>query len=69
MDVAWQIVAGLVPSIGVVWLFYRIMKALVEADRNERRAQAEWDMSSDASSSRIEGEEASRESSRERKQP
>lgn len=39
----WPYVAGLLPSIGIGWIFYKIMKALVEADRNERQAVARMD--------------------------
>ncbi len=43
MSLAWQIVAGLLPSIGIGWLFYKIMKAIIEGDRNERLAQSRWE--------------------------
>lgn len=42
-DLIWQVVAGLIPSIGIGFIFYRVVKALVEADRNERRAVAQME--------------------------
>lgn len=49
MSLTWQIVAGLLPSIGVGWLFYKVMKAIIEGDRNERLAQSRWEAAQDAS--------------------
>lgn len=42
-DLIWQVVAGLIPSVGIGFVFYRVVKALVEADRNERRAVAQME--------------------------
>lgn len=42
-DLIWQVVAGLIPSVGIGFIFYRVVKALVEADRNERRAVAQME--------------------------
>lgn len=50
MELGWQIFAGLLPSVGVGWLFYKIMKALIEADRNERQEQAKWHREAQAAS-------------------
>ncbi|TFF04416.1 hypothetical protein [Cellulosimicrobium funkei] len=44
MNIPWTaIIAGIVPSIGVGLLFWLAMRAIVHADRNERRALAELD--------------------------
>lgn len=53
MSLAWQIVAGLLPSIGVGWLFYKVMKAIIEGDRNERLAQSRWEAAEDASADNV----------------
>lgn len=37
------IVFGLVPSIGIVFLFYVIMRAILEGDRRERLAHSKWE--------------------------
>lgn len=59
MSLAWQIVAGLLPSIGVGWLFYKIMKAIIEGDRNERLAQSRWEAAQDAAQANSSGEHRS----------
>ena len=48
MDVLWEILAGLLPSIGIGYLFYRIMRTLLEGDRKERAAYARWQAEHDA---------------------
>ena len=40
----WMILAALLPSIGLLYLFFVIIKHMVEADRRERAAQRELDM-------------------------
>lgn len=39
----WPYVAALLPTIGLAYLFYVVMKHIVEADRRERFAQREWE--------------------------
>lgn len=39
----WRYVAALVPSTGVGFLFYLVIKAMIEGDRRERRALALWE--------------------------
>ena len=40
----WQaVLAALVPSVGVAVLFWLAIRALVNADANERRASAQFD--------------------------
>lgn len=41
--------AALLPSIGVGYLFYVIIKNLLEGDRNERAAMARWEKEQDRS--------------------
>lgn len=44
----WPYIATLLPSIGVLYLFYVIMKHILEGDRRERIAQAQWENAQDA---------------------
>lgn len=39
-----NVLAALLPSLGVAFLFYLAVKAMVEGDRRERAAQAELDV-------------------------
>lgn len=41
----WPIVAALLPTIGLAFMFYVIMKHILEADRRERAAQRAWEAS------------------------
>ena len=41
-DSVWPVVAALIPSAGRLFLFYVIMKRIVEADRRERAAERQW---------------------------
>ena len=41
-------VLALVPTVGVAWLFYVIIKNILEGDRRERMAQAKWEAARDA---------------------
>ncbi len=43
MDSAWAVALAIVPSIGVGFLFYKVLRALLEGDRNERLAHARWE--------------------------
>jgi len=54
-DATWPIVAALLPSIGLLYLFWVIMKHILEGDRRERAAQRLWEAEQDASSKPIEG--------------
>lgn len=44
----WPYVAALLPTIGLAYLFWVIMKHILEGDRRERAAQREWERSLDA---------------------
>jgi hypothetical protein len=37
-----KVILALVPSAGILFIFWRVLKALVEADRRERVAEAKW---------------------------
>ena len=43
MDLALEIAAGLVPSIGVGLIFWFVIRAIIRADRAERAALARLD--------------------------
>ena len=40
---AWLIFAGLLPFLGFLFVCYLIIRAVFNADRNERKAQARWE--------------------------
>ena len=41
----WIALAALLPTAGVAFLFYVIIKAILEGDRNERLAHSKWEAS------------------------
>ncbi|WP_298749040.1 hypothetical protein [uncultured Serinicoccus sp.] len=43
----WMILAALLPSAGLLYLFYVVMKHMVEGDRRERAAQRAADREAD----------------------
>lgn len=38
----WPYLAALLPTVGVAYLFYWIIRYMIEADRSERKAIAKW---------------------------
>ena len=42
---------AIIPSLGVLFLFWLTIRALISADRRERAAQARWDAAADQESS------------------
>lgn len=38
----WPYLAALLPTVGVAYLFYWIIRYMIEADRSERKAIAQW---------------------------
>ena len=38
----WPYAAALLPTLGVAFLFYWIIRYMIEADRSERKAIARW---------------------------
>lgn len=47
MDAFWDVVAALVPSLGVGGVFWFAMRAIIRADRRERAAIARLGATSD----------------------
>lgn len=39
----WPYAAALIPFLGAAFIFYMIMKGVLEGDRRERVAQRKWD--------------------------
>lgn len=48
MDVVWPYIETLIPSIGLLYLLYVILKHMMEADRRERIAHAQWERAEEA---------------------
>jgi hypothetical protein len=43
----WLVIAALLPTAGVAFLFYIVIKAMVEGDRRERIAHSRWEAEQD----------------------
>lgn len=41
-ETVWPVLAALIPSIGLLGLFFFLLKRIVEADRRERAAERRW---------------------------
>lgn len=63
-DSAWPFLAALIPSIGLGFLFYVLMKHILEADRRERAAQREWEASLGEDGLRDDGDNGQKESAK-----
>lgn len=59
MSQVWPYIAALIPSAGVGFLFYVVMKNVIEGDRNERLAQARWEAEQDRKKAQAEEKKAS----------
>lgn len=44
----WPYLAALIPTAGLLYLFYVVMKHIIEGDRRERAAQRAWEARQDA---------------------
>ncbi|HSP60188.1 MAG TPA: hypothetical protein VLO09_03935 [Ornithinimicrobium sp.] len=44
---SWMVLAALIPSAGLLFLFWVILKHLVEGDRRERAALRRWEAEQD----------------------
>ncbi|NLJ53872.1 MAG: hypothetical protein GX344_07050 [Intrasporangiaceae bacterium] len=44
-NMAWLILAGLLPFLGFLVVCFVVMRAIFNADRNERKAVQEWERS------------------------
>jgi hypothetical protein len=56
MDVlyeGWMILAALIPSIGLLFLFWVILKHFIEGDRRERAAIRQWEAEQDAAQAAV----------------
>lgn len=47
----WPYAAALLPTVGVSFLFYWIIRYMIEADRAERKALAKWNAERNAAAS------------------
>jgi hypothetical protein len=43
MSGIWPYIAALIPSAGVGFLFWLVVKNMIEGDRKERLAHSQWD--------------------------
>ena len=43
MSGIWPYIAALIPSAGVGFLFWLVIKNMIEGDRKERLAHSQWD--------------------------
>ena len=43
MSHIWPYIAALIPSAGVGFLFWLVIKNMIEGDRKERLAHSQWD--------------------------
>lgn len=42
MEQLWAVLLAIIPSVGVGFLFYKVIKTIIEGDRRERLAYAQW---------------------------
>ena len=47
LDLLWEIVRGLLPSVGVTALFVAVVWAIIRSDASERRARARLEAEED----------------------
>ena len=47
MHTLWLAIAALLPTAGVAFLFYVVIKAMLEGDRRERLAHSKWEAEQD----------------------
>jgi hypothetical protein len=43
MNAPWSYIAALIPSAGVAFLFWLVIKNMIEGDRKERLAHSQWE--------------------------
>ncbi|WP_370891122.1 lysyl-tRNA synthetase [Janibacter sp. GXQ6167] len=43
-DAVWPYLAASLPTIGVAFLFYWVVRYMIQADRSERQALAKWNL-------------------------
>jgi hypothetical protein len=42
-NAVWPVIAALIPTAGLLYLFIVLMKHIIEGDRRERAAQRQWE--------------------------
>lgn len=47
MHTLWTAIAALLPTAGLAFLFYLVIKAIFEGDRRERLAHSQWEAEQD----------------------
>ncbi|MCH8613904.1 lysyl-tRNA synthetase [Arsenicicoccus dermatophilus] len=47
MDMVWKVFVALAPTVGVLFIFWHVMKSILEGDRRERIAHAQWEREQD----------------------
>ena len=52
MSGVWPYVAAIIPSAGVGFLFWVVIKNMIEGDRKERLAHSQWDREHEKEQSR-----------------
>lgn len=57
-DSLWPVIAALLPTIGLLFLFFVILKRIVEGDRRERAAQRRWEQEREAALAKARQERA-----------
>ena len=50
MSSFWPYIAALIPSVGVGFLFWLVVKNMIEGDRKERLAHSQWERDHEKSS-------------------
>ncbi len=48
MSSLWPYVAAVIPTAGVLFLFYVVIKNMLEGDRKERLAHSQWEADQEA---------------------
>lgn len=48
-NTAWLVLAGLLPFLGFLVVCFVLMRSIFNADRNERKAMAQWEKSHEES--------------------
>lgn len=59
MSSIWPYIAALIPSAGVGFLFYIVIKNMVEGDRKERLAHSQWDREHESAPADTQGSDKS----------
>lgn len=52
MDMVWKVFIALAPTVGILFIFWHVMKSILEGDRRERIAHAQWEREQESAASR-----------------